>query len=281
MRTLRPFPTTRILALGLAGVLSASHPLTAQEEHHHDEEGHGHEGLHFTHPLFAESVSPDTKLRLDYASAEVGDEAREGEAELEGEYAFARSFSVEVGLHLDPDAGDLGETHLALKFANYAAEAAGVLLGYGLQLGIPTGPAHAHGGAPEPEPAGEEEVDEDIWEMTPFLNAGWATGAWELVGWLRFAIPTNQPHQDEVGTELLYDTSFLRHVGPRFDGLVELFGHAGLSGPSDGTVLGVAPGIRVRPLEDQPLVLGAGVALPLTDARDYDHRILVSAFWHF
>lgn len=289
----RPHRSCRAAARGLriAPVLLfvGAHALLAQaREHEHDDvdEAHHHEGLHLTHPLFTESVSPDTKVRLDYSDARMPDGEGAAEMELEGEYAFARSFSVEMGLHLEPDAGEVGETHLTLKFANYAAEDAGVLLGYGVQLGIPTGPAHVHAGVHEPDEggaeAGEEAVSEDIWEVTPFLNAGWVSGPWELVGWSRFSIPTNQRHQDDVGTELLVDTSLLRHFGSRAEGLVEALGRTGLSGPgSDAWILDLAPGVRVRPFPGRPLVVGAGVAVPLTGERDYDARLLVSAFWHF
>lgn len=264
----------------LASVLFTA-PLASQEHTHSADDAHD---VHFTHPLFAESVSPDTKLRLDYGFRDLG-EGGESELELEGEYAFARAFSIEAGLHFDPGAGDPGETHVVFKFANYALEQAGVLLGYGLELGLPTGSAHAHGGIDEEEsgePGHEEPLEDDIYEITPFLNAGWISGSWELVGWTLFEIPTNQGDQHDVGTELRYNASILRHAGQRIDLLLEAFGRRGLSGPqTDDKNLNLAPGLRVHPLARSNLVLGAGVALPLTDDRDADARLLVSAFYHF
>ncbi len=46
-------------------------PLGVASAQEHAEADH-HEGLHFSHPLIAESVSPDTKVRLDYAFADLG-----------------------------------------------------------------------------------------------------------------------------------------------------------------------------------------------------------------
>jgi hypothetical protein len=263
-----------ILASAVPGTLCAQEP----EEHEHDATDHSH-GAHFTHPLFAESVSPDTKMRIDYARQAMAD-GDLNEMEIEGEYAFAEYFSIEAGVHYDVDGSDLGETHVLFKFANLALESSGVSLGYGLEVGLPTGASHAHGGVHEDE--GEEGADEDIYEFAPFLNAGWISGAWELSGWTLFEIPTNQGEQEEVGTALRYNGSLLVHAGSRVDAIVEAFGHAGLSGPeTEQGVLNIAPGIRFRPVLSSPLVIGAGLAIPVTSDEDYGSLALISAFWHF
>lgn len=274
----------RSSALVLLGCLLLFDGVAAQEETHTHEHGHDR-GVHFTHPLFAESVSPDTKLRLDYSFTDLEAGKDGSEMELEGEYAFAPSFSLEIGMHLEPDAGELGETHVLFKFANYAFGEAGLLLGYGVELGLPTGSGHAHEGGDHTEPDHEHdhaEPEDDIYTVAPFLNAGWTSGAWEVVGWGLFEIPTNQALQENVGTGFRYDASVLYRVNGRLEALVEAFGETGLSGPgTDRTVLNVAPALRVRPLADRPLVLGAGVAVPVTDAREYEARVLVSLFYHF
>jgi len=254
--------------------------VVAQDHGHVDDHTHG---VHFTHPLFTESISPDTKVRLDYSRLKLVD--AESEFELEGEYAFARSFSIEAGVGFDAGAGKLGETHILLKFANYAFEDAGWLLGYGIEFGLPTGSGGPHG-SPEPgmpSGGGDPEATSDvIYEISPFLNGGFTAGPLELVGWTLFEIPTNQTHQDDVGTELRYNASVLYHAGARIDALVEAFGHRGLSGPeTDLSTVSLAPGLGVRPLAWRPLVVGTGIAFPLTNDRDFDTRILVSAFLHF
>lgn len=218
----------------LAGSLTL--PAQAQEQHEHSPgERHAHHhALHFTHPLIAESVSPDTKLRLDYAWQDLK-EKHESELEFEGEYAFHRAFSIEAGIHYHPETGDFGETHVLLKLANYAFEERGLLLGYGLELGLRTGPGgHAQGGhghEGDGHQHNDAEPEEDIYEITPFLNAGLMAGRWELVGWTLFEIPTNQNLQENVGTDVRYHASALYHLTPRIEALLEAHGRTGLSGP--------------------------------------------------
>ena len=114
-----------------------------QEEHPPGEAGHHQEGLHFSHPLITESVSPDTKIRIDYTFVNLADDATKNAFLFEGEYAFHRSFSIEAGVPfetLDPGVGssmsNFGNAELAFKFANFAFEDRGLLLGYGIELGF-------------------------------------------------------------------------------------------------------------------------------------------------
>jgi hypothetical protein len=188
----------------------------AQEEHvHEDGSTHLHEGLHFTHPLIAESITPDTKLRVDYQWLDFPDGDTESSTVLEAEYAFHRSFSIELGLPYSASASEFGNLEAVLKFAYYAFEDAGILLGYGVELGFPTNGT----------PAGHDEDDElaasrqpkgdgtaltrarprfnsggggggvegtlgtDDWELAPFLNFGLKRGRFELVAWGILGIP--------------------------------------------------------------------------------------------
>jgi len=174
-----------------------------------EEQGHIH-GLHFSHPLFTESVTPDTKLRFELGEEWEAD-GNATEIELEGEYAFHRSFSVEVFapyVFLDPDLGPAtsgaGNLEVALKFANFAFEERGVLLGYGVAVGFPTGDAKAGTGS------------DHIWELQPFLNLGVSVADFEVVAWSRFGIPTNQDPGEEVETAFLYDFSVLYHISDSF-----------------------------------------------------------------
>ncbi len=264
------------LALAAIGAAVAARPLGAQE-HGHDE-GHTHDhGLHFTHPLFAESISPDRKVRLDYNAASPAD-ARA--LELEAEYAFSRSFSLEAGIPYDVTGSAMGETHVAAKLASYALEDRGVLIGYGLALGLPTGEGHGHAHEAEPDaPAETHDAEEgDVYHIEPFLNAGLAAGEWEMVGWARLGFAAD-PDRD---SELAFDASVLRRLAPRLEALVEYGGRSALDGdPATGPVSVLAPGLRVRPFAASSLVLGVGVGLPLSDHRDYDARVLASLFYHF
>lgn len=262
--------------------LLAANLADAQHTHtgDHEEPGH-HEGLHFVHPLFTESVSPDTKLRLDYGLHYPGPTA---EAELEGEYALSRIFSLEAGVHVDPGEAALGSTHLLFKFANYALEDEGILLGYGLSLDLPTGSGggHAHGGEGEGGhgPA-DHHHDENIYRFSPFFNVGFMAGNLEVVGWSLFNIPTNQAHPEDASTSLTYNFSALYHLTSRLQPLLELNGKSRLSGAGERKRLQLSPGLRVQVFRETPLVLGAGVQLPLTGEEEMDSRLQFSAFYHF
>lgn len=252
----------------------------AQHSHAEDSKQSGHHtGLHFVHPLFTESVSPDTKMRLDYQLQQPGSTS---ETELEGEYAFSRIFSIETGVHYDPEANSIGDTHLLFKFANYALEEQGILLGYGLSLDLPTGSGHGHrtDESHGQEPAGHQQ-EENIYQVSPFFNAGVKAGSLELVGWTLFHIPTNQNHQEDVSTNMEYNISALFHLSPRIQPLLELNGTQRLSGTVAEDNLYLSPGLRVKLLKETPLIIGLGTQLPITENQGVDTRFLVSAFYHF
>lgn len=268
---LRPF-------IVLVVILAASFPARAQE-HAHDNGHSQSDRLHFTHPLVTESVSPDTKVRLDYVFTTPGSAY---ELEFEGEYAFHPAFSIEAGVHYDLSQGGLGDTHVLFKFANYAFAERGVLLGYGVVFGLPTGDHDDAGGARGHHGHAHAAGDSDIYEIEPFLNAGIRRGALEISGWARFAIPTNQETQSEVETNFRYDLSALYHVGPRLDVLTELNGAWGLSGHASGdATASVVPGVRLRPFTGVNFVGAIGMALPLTYQESFDSRVILSLFYHF
>lgn len=270
----------------MAGVIlleSLAAPVVQGQQPHEQRNPHPPDhSPHFTHPLLAESVSPDTKIRLDFVWLDL-EESSESELELEGEYAFHPSFSIEAGVHYHATTGELGETHVLFKFANYPFEERNVLLGYGIELGLPTGVGrrgaggHLHGAEHdhgEPEPA--------IYEIAPFLNAGLIDGPWEIAGWTIFGIPTNHKFQQNVGTELRYHASVLYHLGSRAQALLEGQGWLGLSGPHTRRVAAtLAPGLRFNPFPDRKLALGAALSVPVTQDRPFDYRGLLSLFYHF
>jgi len=261
-------PLRRAGAL-LVLLTSVSHVAAAQEDHGHDDH------LHFSHPLFTESITPDTKLRLDFGE-EWEVEGRATELELEAEYAFHRAVSVELAapyvfLHPDVDSATsgMGNLEVALKLANFAFAEHGVLLGYGLAVGLPTGDAEAGTGT------------DHIWELEPFLNLGFAVSHLEVVGWGRFGIPTNQYEGEDVETDFSYDISALYHVSERVQALVELNGRTGLSGETaEAGKVAISPGVKVAPVTGSPLFLGLGVSFPI-DGEETDARLKASLFWHF
>lgn len=267
-----------LLAATLAlAVMLAALPLErlAAQQHSHEQEAAHHEGLHFSHPLVTESVSPDTKVRLNVGRAWEA-EVTETEIEVEGEVAFHRSFSIEFGAPfaaVDPEGAasvsNLGNLEVMFKFANYAFEQHGLLLGYGVEFGVPTGDAAKGIGS------------DHLWEVEPFLNLGYKRGRIELVGFSIFGIPFNQDVGEEVETEWIYDLSGLVHLTPQLQALVEVNGETVLSGAEEGesTAL-LSPGVKVAPAARVPLFIGVGVTVPLTD-EELDAAAKVSLFYHF
>lgn len=257
------------LALVLVGTALTSSPAAAQEhEHEHHPGGeHHHEGLHLSHPMVTESVSPDTKLRLDFARA---DPHGEREMELEGEYAFTRSFSIEAGLPFDLGESSLGEADVSLKFAHYRWEERGLLVGGGVSLGFPLEAEHEAAGA-----TGETGTT----QVGLFLNAGLRTGSWEMVGATQLGL---SPGDGERAARLGWNGSALYHLTPRVETMLEYRGEGDVRGPvNSGRTHALAPGLKVRPLEASSLTLGASVLVPVAGEHEYDTRLLLSAFYHF
>ncbi len=287
MKTLSRFQSIRVSGLACILIAVLCTPAFSAELHDHSSHGHGenadqeHETLHFSHPLVSESPSPDTKIRLNYAFAEGeeedGEDVEEQEIEVEVEYAFNRAFSVEVVVpyvHVDvdgmPNESNLDNIRVGMKFANFEFEDQGLLLGYGLEFGLPTGD--------DSEGIGSNH----LFEIEPNLNFGYKRGKNELVGFTSFGIPVNQSGGEETETEMGFNLSLLRHVTPRFEALIELDGGSVLSGPEDGfTVVNLTPGVKVRPFKDHPLDVGLGFSFPITNDEDFDTRTLLSVFYHF
>lgn len=247
---------------------------TVRLQRRHDE--HHHEGLHFAHPLFTESVSPDTKFRFDYNYQNMAGNVKRNGLVLGGEYAFDRSFSIEVGLpyeFLNPGMGGtnsrVGNMEVSFKFANYAFEDSGLLLGYGLEFGLPTGRDRLGIGS------------DHILEVAPFLNAGLKKGAWEWVGFATFGIPTNQNPGEGIETELELNASALYHVSERWQGLLELNGSSPLSGGEEAPAWFLSPGFKLAPLQNEHLKAGVGVQIPLSKDQEQKLGLIGSLFYHF
>jgi len=299
--------------IALSAITLRADRVTAQEhEHEHDEEhqhgiadpaGDHHLGLHFTHPLIAESVSPDTKIRIDHQFLDLPDGDQLNIGVLEGEYAFMRAFSIEAGIPYSYTDAAFGNLEVALKFANFALEEYGLVLGYGVEFGFPTAAEHEEEVSPalatlaatldgppkitrvDPRPLNSSsggELGEPEWELAPFLNIGWKRGALEVVAWGKLGVPFAQDAGDEVATELGYNLSALYHVSPRWQAVLELDGSGGISGPTVGEdVLNLSPGLRWRIFADTPFVIGTSVGFPLTHEESFGTRWVTSVFWHF
>lgn len=303
-----------LLLAGIPGTAAGQEGHEHGEEHGHGQEGHHHDGLHFTHPMIAESVTPDTKIRFDHQFFDFPDGTRENSGVLEAEYAFHRSVSLEVGLPYSYSATELGNLQALLKFANYALEGSGVVLGYGVGVTFPTngtaataGHSHeddeGHGhedpaavrasratSPPGPRLHGAAEgvrtsLGTQVWEVEPYLNVGYRGGPWELTAWTRFAVPFHHAEQHDVGSELRWNAAALLHASSRLQALLELDGSSGISGhPVGEDVVFASPGLRFRPFPGRPLWIGSAVGFPLATGvpeDPFDVRWQTSLFWHF
>ncbi len=307
MTTTRAARLRTLAALVAASAFLSPRPLAAQEHEHGEEhehveghesdEGHHHGALHFSHPLVAESVTPDTKFRLDAHFAN-GNRGSTLAFVFEGEYAFAPAFSIEMDVTpythafvpsaiIDEPAGSglpiqahlaatpagvaeksFSELGVSFKFANFAFAEHRMLLGYGATLGLPLRrdgePVHA------------------VTTIEPFLDIGYQQAGWELEGFTRFAIPTAAEEGEPGHADLLTNVSLLRHFTPRLQGLIELDSSSPLGGGDDPTLVHLTPGLKVRPsASNEHLIVGFGVRMPVSDSRLFYEQGIVSVFWHF
>jgi len=243
----------------------------------HDEHGghiHG-QTLHFSHPILGESPSPDTKLRLGGIRGS-GDEGDATTLFLEAEYAFDPAFSIGLDVpytFLDPDGGPsedaLDNVGVVFKFANFAFADRGLLLGYGIEFGLPTGDEDAGIGS------------DHLFELAPFLDFGYMAGNLETVGFATFGIPTHQRGSEESETELESSLSFLYHVNESVAPLLEFDSQGVLSGDEDDLwIVNVSPGVKLAPFADKSVKLGLSVGWPLTDDEEFETRVAASLFCH-
>ncbi len=252
-------------------------PISANEP---DDGTHSdHHALHFAHPMFTESPFPDHKVRLDYLfENRTGDEGEAHTPSLTGEYRLIKTLSTEVKIPYTfsrPDEGEdesrLNNTRVAVKYANFHFQDQGLLVGGGLEVGLPTGD--------EDEGIGSDEIV----LLEPFVNVGYKpVPDLELVG--RFAVghTTNADGSDVADHEVVWSASALYHATPVVKPNVELFGERVSGGEEDGlSTANVAAGLKIQPLQDRKMNVGLSGAVPVSDDQEADARVLFSTFYHF
>lgn len=275
-----------IFAVAVFLPLNTALPVFAHEDHAHPG------GLHFSHPLITESPSPDTKIRLDYiflnVDGEVEDEelGEEGEGpskykestvNLELEYAFTRNISIEADIpytFINPDEGKdvnhFNNIEIGVKLATFFLEEYGILLGGGLEFGLPTGDDDKGIGS------------DNIWEIEPFLSFGWKYKILEVVSFLHIGFPVNQKGDQNEGDELGYNLSTLVHATEWLEVLLEFDGETVLNGEEEGeSVLNIDPGVKFKPFKSQDLQVGFGAGFPVTNDEEFEYRLIASVFYHF
>ena len=260
--------------IALGSLLFAS-PALAQDHDHGDHDDHDGP-LHFAHPIFTESPSPDTKLRLDYLFRQIVAGEQEHSMRVEAEYAFTPSVSIEANLPVTSrresgtSANSVGSGEIALKLASYAAADRGLLFGGGLALGVPTGSDRKAIGSGH------------IVEIEPYVDIGYKKGEAELVSFLAFSTTTHRRAGELREDDLSLAASGLYHVAERVETLIEFQTARALAGAEEGRQTAtVAAGVKYHVGRVHHLVLGIGGRVPITHERDSEHEVLLSVLWHF
>lgn len=270
-----------VLSLALA---AAAAPARAQadstrspDEHHGHHEHDEHGALHFSHPLQTESPSPDTKLRLDYAASWAGHGASaltEHAVRVEGEYAFSPALSLAVtvpyvALRGALHASGVGNTELSLKAASLRWGARGVLVGGGMELGLPTGSSAVT--LEEGSPL----------ELSPFADVAWKRGGLEVVAFGYYGTTVNNPEGAEAERTLNLDGSVLYPVSHAIEALVEVGTVHHLAGDLTGSSSAIAPGLKLYPFTNRSLMFGVSVPIGMSGEMRDVRGLMVSAFYHF
>lgn len=233
--------------------------------------------LEFSHPLFTESISPDTKIRFNYINTNVDDSLTSHGFNLEMEYSPVPAFSLHLDIPytvLKPKGvttlSHLEDIELAIKFANFAFAKHKVLVGYGVSFGFPTGSDFKRIGSSH------------IFSIDPFFNGGVMWKRWEWTAYFTFDIPTHQQPQEDLPTGLVSRLTALYHLDPHWQLLAEAgnskeIGHAAATkGNYD-----IAEGIKYRPNPEKPWILALGVREPLGDNSEFQFQGMFSVFYHF
>ena len=262
------------------------------EEHetaaHHETPAHGvsdvgHEGghgLHFSRPLVSRSPSPVTEVITGYSLENlIHHEGEMAVYKIEGEYAFNRWLTAEIVIpyaFLEPEVGhgdkaeNIETVEIGLKYASFAFEDSGVILGGGLEFGLPTGDHHKGIGS------------DDVLEVAPYVDFGWQAGDLQVVGFMKFGIVTSTSDPDEPDWELIWNLSTLYPLTPWLNTVVELDGERIHGGHDDGlNLVSATTGFKIKPFSESSFEIGAGVRFPISNHREYQSMSLVSFFYHF
>jgi hypothetical protein len=195
---------------------------------------------------------------------------------IEAEFAPVRWLSLEVSLPYviadrdeENNAHNLDNLEVAVKLASFVFEDEGILLGGGLELGLPTGNS-------------SNDIGSDRLVMIePFVDFGVKKGAFEVVGFLKFGFLVNENSED-ADWELGWNASLLYRTAPWLAVILEFDGERVWGGEESGeNIAHVSPGFRIRPCDDPGFEIGTGISLPITNDEEFDLRWTLSAFYHF
>lgn len=261
-------------------VLVAGLNVTAARAH---EVHHAGNVLHFVHPLVAESPTPDTKIRVDYQYRNIPGEEGEGGARvstvsIEGEYAFDQSLGFEIGIPYsvrDLKGGEGKESHfdnieVALKYANFTFANSGLLVGGGVEVGLPTGSTRREIGSSH------------IVSVEPFIDFGYQFDRFEAVGFLKSGFLLNEHADDKTDLELGWNLSLLHKATDSLQLLIEADGERVFGGAEDGhNVVNLTPGIKYSLPHRPDFSFGAGVSFPVSDDKEFYAMPFATVLYHF
>ena len=275
------FRTLRSLVVPATYALLMLGPSTvfAQHDHDHgedDEDGHHHAPVHFSHPLFTESPSPDTKLRFDYLRAPLAHDLSENTFRVEGEYAFSQNMSIEANIPFSSVSSNgvrtsaIGSGEIALKLASFIAAERGILLGGGIGFGVPTGND------------GKGIGSDHLVEVEPYVDLGYMHEKMEFVTFASYRFTTRRNSGEEEEKSFGAAASLLYHLDPRFESLVEVETRRLINAEgSDDQIVNAAVGVKYHVNRIRALVVGIGGRIPVTTRREFQSEIIVSALYHF
>ncbi|MBI4030625.1 MAG: hypothetical protein HY370_03020 [Proteobacteria bacterium] len=244
---------------------------------------HKDEALHFNHPLTAESPETDTKLRVDYiwqnapGHHEDDGKVKTHTARLTGEYAFSRSAGIEVSVpyvwrseESGPDDNHTGNIHAAVKFVSHSLASRGVLIGGGLEVGLPSGDEEKGIGS-----------DHEM-EVAPFLIGGYKTGRFQAVAAAELGFPVNEKDDNAANNEIGWNIALGWSATDDLNLLLEAGGEKVSGGEEDGhNGANLTAGLTWTPPGHKNLMIGAGVSFPVTEDKEFYVQPMVSLFYHF
>ncbi len=231
--------------------------------------------LHFSHPLDAESISPDTHARLDYSFSNLENSATQNGLNYEMEYAITPAFSFSAGLPYkfvnpahQPNISHTDNLELSLKFANYTFATHHILLGYGFSFDLPTGSS------------GKDIGSSHVLGLNPFFDMGFMWRRWEWIGFATFDIPTGQQNPTNVQNGLDLQFAGIYHVTHNVQGVFEAQRTCILNGVNACKDMWyITEGVKVTHIKDSPITLGLGFREPLTQLREFNFQGLISVFY--
>ena len=268
------FTPSSITRTAAALVCGTAFTLSAADSSH----GDGHKGIYLTTPLHTQNPLPKKKVKLAYYNLDIDEGTTQKDKDklkLELEYKFNKNFGVNLQVPYTwvektkkgktTDYDNLDDVELSLNFANYAFEDNGVVIGYGLGLGIPTGDEEKYAGS------------DHLWRIMPFVNVGKAYDKVEVIAHVNLVLNANE-NGTNVEDAIEYDLSLLYKLHDNVKALVEFNGDSLLDG-DDHTVIDISPGLKY--VSDDHWEVAVGASFPLTDDEHFEHEYTVQFLYFF